>query len=1271
MISHLTYLSLSFRQFDGRGKSASDKKEADHYWAAKAFKRGVPNAAPYFFFKGLVGIDDQIVRNKIRKDETPYFECCHPQCFCMKCNKPKIVSRFIDNDLIDLYCVCQTSATPVRDPENEQISPNWETYGTLGSSTHEEGPFALPYIYFEFLYVSLCDLSRKRTQGIKMSPNDSFLDETWERYLTEPRLRNEKPAVSKSNIGFAVQDCKFFLGLPMDKRGSDNLEVLFHYVHMLFRSVDSSLKDILDAVDNLPEDKRTGAELFDLVRDKRFRIPLMSVVFWHLLKDKPWGDVVTGNKFSDLVNESFMEYKNTVRKESEGQKYGVKELSYLYRTSPQIIIQNDLGLNVFGRGMKFYPNADQKKMLEDYKTEDKPILEGAQNVKSGTLEDLSAVQQSANVGPQGDVALFRKGNRQLATKDKVSPAHYKSLFDFVRSFERSLVQENSDPKYEEVVDYNSKEGLVLVSCDEMKSDENFPNSGVIVGNDLLRAALGTDCEPEIFQQKFAMKLANAVSLKDPKDDFPSLSGDDFDKLKMGVFAKGAVSSLATTASPLFKNKFQNYINALKNSKRQNGSPESLQALDRAINELIQQVSSDAGKLFVSKEGKVGMLLLTGRAMKRKREEENTPESVNEWIEKSDLGYDPEGIDGKTYDAIMRTLETDKSLPWMIATPTFESYLEAVLENPTFANSSEQIDDINDLIARSNALFDEASNPTGEGKFEDRLKKRNEAAMKITPPLKTTDEIIEDLCDKLITDQLNNEIPDSSLLNSLSAIDPESVYNNPGLLKIITESEMGVKSSDSNISNIEKMKKQLAKSGADTKPAKRSKDVVDDICRQNPDLVKCFQFLGEDLIKEACDSPNFQSFMDKENSKVSDLTPLEKIVFANECILNNKAVDPVRREALCKEQIDSMQDDEKAIVTNNQAARFSELFPRYENMEHTNLTDDNITLSEAADVSIHNCLAPNPEQSVFKLALQLPALIEKRFKELRNFAKENDLGEENFGDLGLTDSELNSAVRRALEALYNRALAEKGPDDNEVNAIGYLLEKAKQKELAHKRDYPVCPHCGSRKASKCCMVYVDDELVMRCLEAAPQCVTCNDSLNQLCLTRFRGSASEEESFPCCAMNHGEEYFFTKASEIVKLMLTDSVAEESSVSFTCEGVQNFDFWRKVQSQLDQNAPIVMADNVESTGKQACKLIWKNEQSPENAVDELLVMTALYETVEACNQGSLPISGFATKILSRNRAREVMDIAILALITVAELGTMFDDFQILAHTFDVATF
>ena len=64
-----------------------------------------------------------------------------------------------------------------------------------------------------------------------------------------------------------------------------------------------------------------GAELFDLVRDKRFRIPLMSVVFWHLLKDKPWGDVVTGNKFSDLVNESFMEYKNTVRKESEGSAY--------------------------------------------------------------------------------------------------------------------------------------------------------------------------------------------------------------------------------------------------------------------------------------------------------------------------------------------------------------------------------------------------------------------------------------------------------------------------------------------------------------------------------------------------------------------------------------------------------------------------------------------------------------------------------------------------------------------------------------------------------------------------------------------------------------------------------------------------------------------------------------------------------------------------------------------------------------------------------------
>ena len=976
---------------------------------------------------------------------------------------------------------------------------------------------------------------------------------------------------------------------------------------------------------------------------------------------------MTGNKFSDIVNESFLEYKNTVRKESEGQKYGVKELSYLYRTSPQIIIQNDLGLNVFGRGLKFFPNADQKKMLDDFKSDDKPILESAKTINHNVVEELTSTPTTTEA--PGEVKLFRKENRQLATKDTVSPAHYKSLFDYVRSFERSLVQENSDPKFEDV-DYNSKEALLLVSCDELKSEQFGVNAGVIVGNDLLRAALGTDGEPEIFQQKFALKLANAVSLKNSHDSFPSLDEDDFEKLRLGVFAKGAVSSLATTASPLFKSKFQNYINALRASKRENGSPESLQALDKAINDLIQQVAGDAAKLFVSKEGKVGMLLLTGRAMKKKREAENTPASVNDWIEASDFGYDPENIDGKTYDAIMRALETDKSLAWMIANPTFESYLETVLENPTFANSSDQIDDIDDLIAKSNALFDDAANPDGDKKFEDMIKKRNEAAMKITPPLKTSEPVIEDLCDRLINDQLSNQIPDSSLLNSLSAIDPESVYNNPGLLKIITESEMGVKSSDSNISNIEKMKKQLAKGATETsKPEKRSKDVIDDICRNNPDLAKCLRFLDQDLIEEAAEAPNYQAFVDKNNDRISQLTPLEKVVFAHDTILNNKNVDPVRREALCKELLDELSEEEKAILNHNDSSKFTDLFPKHETFDHTHVTDDNITLSECADASIQNCLAANPEQSVFKLAQMLPAIIEKRFEDLRDFARDNNVGDENFGDLGLTDSELNSAVRRALEALYNRSLAEKGPDDQEVCAIGYLLEKAKQKELAHKRDYPTCPHCGTWKVSKSCMATIGDELMMRCLEAAPQCVVCNDSLAPLCLTRFRISSTEDEQLPCCPMNHSEDYFMKKATDVVKLMLTDVTEEGSAVSFVCEGVENFEFWRKVQQELDQSSHMTVADSVESTGKQACKLIWKNEQTPENAPEELMMLTSLFETVEACAQGSISLGGVAFRILSRNRAREVLDLTVLALLTVAELGTMFDDFQILVHTFEPA--
>ena len=787
-----------------------------------------------------------------------------------------------------------------------------------------------------------------------------------------------------------------------------------------------------------------------------------------------------------------------MRQESDGQKYGVKELSYLYRTSPQIIIQDDLGLNVFGRGLKFFPSAEQKTKLEEHMKEEDPIFEGTKILTEDLYNDL-ALTTGNNAS---EVALFRKEARQVATEDQISPSHYKNLFDFARSYERALLNEGSKEAYQNE-EFNAKEALALTACQTLRKNENTPNSGVITSNDMLRAALGVDAEPEIFQQKFAMKLANAVSTKDAEERFPSLSEEDLKKLRLGVAAKGATSSLATLASPLFKSKFQKYINALREAKKSVGSPSSLENLDKTIEELIQQEAGDAAKLFVSKEGKVGMLLLTGKVMTQKREQEQLPDNVNDWMITSKQGYEPVGIDGRIYDAIMRALETDKSLPWMIATPTFESYLESVLENPVFDNSTDDIDDIEDLIKKSNALFEDAAkgDSASDDSFENKLKKRNEAAMKITPPLKPTEPVIDDLCERIINGQLANEIPDSNLLNSLSAIDPESVYNNPGLLKIITESEMGVKSAETNISNIEKMKRQLANQEIkDAKPAKRNKDIVSDVCKNNPDLVEIINFVDEDLIKRACDSPNVSEFLKDNLLEVSELTPLEKVVFADECVLNNKNVDPIRREQLCKDILDSLSDEEKAILVANDASKFAELFPKYETLEHTTVTDDNIMLSERADESVRHCFSANPDQSDFSLAETVPALVRKRLNELRDLAKKN--GVTDYCDVGLTESELNSAVRRALEALYNRALSEKGPDDPEVNAIGYFLEKAKQKEVASQREVLKCDKCGSYITSRKCQANVDDETVMRCLEMSPECVVCGaEPTAGLCLYRY--------------------------------------------------------------------------------------------------------------------------------------------------------------------------
>lgn len=1250
------------------GKSASDKKEADHYWAAKAFKRGVPNAAPYFYFKNANNAEDENKRQMLRRDERPYFECCHPQCFCMKCHKPKIVSRFIDSGLIHMYCTCQNSKTS--DFATSDVYPQWETYGSLGSSTHEEGPFALPYIFFEYLHVSLCDLSRTRTQGIKLSPSDCFLDDTWERYVTDPKLKAEKPTVSKGNISFAVQDCKFFLGLPPTSKGTEQLDDLLQYINTIFRAASPCFKEMLDEFDNLPEEKRNGAEIFNLVKDKRFRIPLMSLLFWHLNRDKPWGDVVTGAKFSELVNDCFVEYKNNLRQESDNQKYGVKELSYLYRTSPQIIIQDDLGLNVFGRGLKFFPSSEQKAKLEEHMNEEDPIFVGSQTLTDELYNDLALT--TGNNSPE--IVLFRKEARQVATEDQISPSHYKSLFDFARSYERSLFNEAAKEKYENE-ECDVKKALVLTSCQNLRNDENTPNSGVIASNDMLRAALGVEAEPETFQQKFALKLANAVSTKDAQEKFPSLSEEDLQKLRLGVAAKGATSSLATLASPLFKSKFQKYINALKDAKKTGGSEASLNNLDKAIDELIQQEAGDAAKLFVSKEGKVGMLLLTGKVMSQKREAEELPENVNDWMMKSEQGYDPVGIDGRIYDAIMRALETDKSLPWMIATPTFESYLESVLENPVFDNSSDDIEDIEDLIAKSNALFEDAAKGDGSGEdsFEDKLKQRNEAAMKITPPLKPTEPVIDDLCERIINGQLSNEIPDSSLLNSLSAIDPESVYNNPGLLKIITESEMGVKSADTNISNIEKMKRQLANQDKDTKPAKRNKDIVSDITKNNPDLVNLINFVDEDLIKRACESPNCAQFVQENMGEISELTPLEKVVFADECVLKNKNVDPIRREQLCKEILETLSPEEKAVLIANDSSKFAELFPKSEAIDQTTV-EDNVMLSERADESVRQCLSANPDQSDFALAQTIPDLVRKRFNELRELAKKN--GVKDYGDVGLTESELNSAVRRALEALYNRAFGEKGPDDPEVSAIGYFLEKAKQKELKMQREVPKCHHCEAYVTSRKCQATVDDELIMRCLEFSPECVVCGaESTTGLCLYRFRKTAKagdEDEMLPCCSALHQEVYYLEKTREAVKLMLGIEIDEASSgVSFQCEGTQSFEFWRTVQGQLDINRHTTVLGSLASTGREACKIIWRNRETPENAVEELMALSSMNEAVESCASGENMSLVPVLRVLKKCRAREVLDIAVLGLISAAELGGMYDDFQLLLHSFDRVSF
>jgi hypothetical protein len=1221
------------------GRSASDKKGKDHYWAAKAFKRGVPNAAPYFNFPSNANKElSEKERVQIRKDERPFFECCHPQCFCMKCNKPKIISRFVQNTHKALYCTCP-GVPEVGDDNTEQI---WDTYGSLGSSTHEEGPFALPYIFFQFMYVSLCDLTKHRTQGIKMSPTDVHLDDSWEHFLLTPKLKMvQSPA---DMIKFAVQDCKFFLGLRGASADLD-LNILLHYIHMLFRVGHPAWNDVLEQLDALPEDQRNGKAVFGLIREKKFRIPVMSVLLWHLLKEKPWGEL-TGLQFSQLVNDLFAEYEAQVKSEANGFKAGFKELSYLYRTSPQIIIQGDLGLNIFGRGVKFYASPEQRSVFETLIQSNASVIDSANNV----VNELTSEGSS-------DLHLFLKKDRTLAVNED-NPNHYKTAFDCVRGLERGL---NIESEKQEYTDVQSRASLALATC-QVLIDEEKSSAASLVSNDVLRATLTTDSEPEIFQQNFALKLAHAAALEDADERYISLSQSDIDNLKRGVYAKGATSSLANLASPVFKSKFQAYLNALKEAKAQDGSKASLENLDRAINDLMKQVAGDAAKLFVSKEGRVGMLLLTGKAMTRKRVAATLPAHVNDWMVNSQYDYAPENIDGRIYDAIARALENDRSMPWMISTPTFESYLEYVLENPTFENDREEINDIDELIAQSNALFDNsAANPApGDGdwnsKFEDKCKLRNEAAMKITPPLKISLPVAEELCERLLDNSLRSEAPSTNLLNAFTAVDPEGVYNNPGLLKIITESELGVKPSESNVSQIDKMKAKLAGSGAGpAKPTKRAKDIVADIMAQNPELMKMLILANKDLIDEALAAPDFQKWLDENRDRVNALSPLEKVAFCNEAILKNKNVDPVRREALCKEILDTLTEEEKEALATADKSKLLSMLPTIDDddddddVDEESIVADNVNQNEAAAHSVQKRY--NPDAPVMEQAAQIVDDIRKRFKELRDLAKAN--GVKDPEDVGLSDNNEIIACRRGLEALHDLAMADRGPDDPEVKALRKLVNKLRALEkLSTAR---LCPRCNCKLSKEKCAVTIDGVTYKRCVDDNPGCTSCDvQSSSTTCISKFLGDD------PACGPLHGVSYYKSKLVALAQMVLQDNVSDD--IAFQCANAPEFKFWREIQQQLqDSNAT---PRKVKGQGSQAAKRMWANKDTLDSLYDEMSPSAAFYECLQKV---SVDVSmSCCYSVVSKSHAREVLELAVLAVIAISEWTVFEDDMLVLAHTF-----
>ena len=165
-------------------------------------------------------------------------------------------------------------------------------------------------------------------------------------------------------------------------------------------------------------------------------------------------------------------------------------------------------------------------------------------------------------------------------------------------------------------------------------------------------------------------------------------------------------------------------------------------------------------------------------------------------------------------------------------------------------------------------------------------------------------------------------------------------------------------------------------------------------------------------------------------------------------------------------------------------------------------------------------------------------------------------------------------------------------------------------------------------------------------------------------------------PCCSALHQESYYFFKVREIVKLLLGEEGAEgdspsSTSISFECEGTQSFEFWRTVQAQLDINQHAMVLDSMASTGREACKIIWKNRETPDNAVDELMILSSMNEAVESCASGDNMTLVPVLRVLKKCRAREVMDIALLGLISAAELGSMYDDFQLLLHSFENVMF